>query len=149
MKASEFKALSFLEQVKAYVAQSRLEVEVEPIDPGILSDFGTEGIVFDQYVVYLAKGEYEFDSIKILGRSLPQMAEGYYVWSEVQTSATRDTPPESEPNDLLYTKSLAEAVAKCLEVVVASRIEHFSDVLADSDAEEAEEEYDNALKGGA
>lgn len=141
MKASEFKALSLIDRVKAYIGASRMQVAVEPMDPGILSDIGTEGLVFDKYVVYLAKGEYEFDSITGK-RTLP----GFHVWKEIAIAATRWSPPDADVVELLTTQSESEAIAKCLEVVLNDRLEDFCGMLGDSEAAEAEEEYEKLLR---
>lgn len=141
MKASEFKALSLLERTKAYIESTRMPVEVEVLDERILSDIGTEGLVFDKYVVYLAKGEYEFDSIT--GKRL---LPGYHVWKEVGIPATMWSPPDSDVVELLTTQREDEAIAKCLEVVLDDRLEHFLGNLADSEAAEAEEEYEKLLR---
>ncbi len=144
MKASEFKALSLVEQVKVYISTSRMEVEVEPMDPGILSDIGTEGLVFDRYVIYLAKGEYEFELPSILGKR-KRMAPGYHMWTEVSIPGTRDTPPDSDVVEILTTQSLHEAMVKVFEVLIHERMNNLADRLADSEAAEAEEEYEKLL----
>ena len=137
MKASQFKKFSLLEQVRVFVKECEIHLQVESIDPAILSDIGDEGVVFDGYVVYMAKGEYEFPA---LGRT--RKSTGYHIWKEVQTPGTRDTPPDGDVVEVLTTQVLSEAIKKVLEMVVDERINAMIDHLADSEAAEAEEEYD-------
>jgi len=137
MKASQFKKLALLEQVRAYIKECEIHLQVEPLDPLILSDIGDEGVVFDGYVVYMAKGEYDFPSL-----SGPRKSAGYHVWKEVSIAATRDTPPDADVIELLTTQRLEEAVKKVLEMVICERVNAMIDHLADSEAAEAEEEYD-------
>jgi len=141
-KASEFKAMDLLDRAKAYISASSMEVQVEFMDEKMLSDIGTEGLVFDGYVVYLAKGEYEFSSI--LGKRL---LPGYHVWKEIGIPATRWSPPDADVVELLTTQSESEAIAKCLEVVLNSRLEDFCGMLGDSEAAEAMEEYERIADG--
>lgn len=137
MKASDFKKLSLLEQVRIFVKECEIALQVENIEPEILSDIGDEGVVFDGYVVYLAKGEYEFPSL-----SGPRKSAGYHVWKDIQIPGTRDTPPDGDVIELLTTQRLEEAIKKVLEMVVVERVNVMIDHLADSEAAEAEEEYD-------
>jgi hypothetical protein len=103
MKASVFRKLTFIEQVKAYVTECEVTVAIEKMDPGILSDIGTEGVVFDSYVVYLARGTYDFGVISgVLG---------YYVWTETSIPGTLEAPPEGNVVELLTTRSLEEAIS--------------------------------------
>ncbi len=129
MKASDFNKLSFLEQVRAYVRECEISLQVETLDPAILSDIGTEGIVFDGYVVYLAKGDYSSDNGKT---AFP----GFHVWTEVSIPPTRDTPPDSKVVELLTTRRLEEAVSKVLDVVIHERMSGLTNRLADSEVPE-------------
>lgn len=144
MKASEFDKLTLLGQVQTYLTECELQVKADNMDPGILSDIGTEGVVFDDYVVYLAKGEYEFDSITGK-RKLP----GYHVWVEVAIPATRWSPPDGDVVELLTTQRFDEAFKKAVETVIDFRINSFSEQLGDSQAAEADEEYEKLIQGEA
>jgi hypothetical protein len=124
--------------VKAYVTECEVTVAIEKMDPGILSDIGTEGVVFDSYVVYLARGTYDFGVISgVLG---------YYVWTETSIPGTLEAPPEGNVVELLTTRSLEEAIRKVLDVVIHERVSGLTDRLADSE-EEDEEEYNRAAEG--
>lgn len=142
MKASEFKKLSFVDQVKMYVAECEITVGVEKMDPAILSDIGTEGLVFDSYVVYLAKGSYDFDLFTVK-KSLPR----YHVWTEVSIPGTLSSPPDSTVVELLTTTSLVDAITKVLDVLIHERMVGLACRLADSEAAEAEEEYERKSYG--
>ncbi len=145
MKTSDFKKLSLLEQATTYIKECEITLKVENLDPQILSDIGTEGLVFDGYVLYMAKGEYEFELPSIVGKR-KRMAPGYHIWTEVSIPGTRDSPPDGDVVELLTTQSLHEAMAKVLEVVIHERMSVLADRFADSDAAEAEEEYEKLLK---
>lgn len=137
MKASDFKKLSLLDQVKTYISECEITLRVEKLDPGILSDIGHEGVVFDSHVVYMAKGNYEFDYPSMAGKK-KTLAPGYHIWTEVSIS-----PLDANVVELLTTQSLHEAMTKVFDVVIHERMNDLADRFADSEAAEAEEKYDD------
>lgn len=113
MNYSQFNKLSLLEQVQAYISECEVNVEIEALEPAILSDIGEVGIVFDGHVVYLAYGKYKFGNNEEMG---------YHVWQEIYIPPTWNSPPDSNVTELLTTRKLEEAVKKVLETVIHERI---------------------------